>query len=89
MHVPAERRRASVALSTERAPNHLLVSAPLRPSNARNHTLSLLSENPSGFPDTILSGAQRDRWVKLDDTNSDIIMNKKKIRITWIFQKVK
>jgi hypothetical protein len=63
MHAPAERIRASVALSTERAPNHLLVSAPLRPSNAWNHTLSLLSENPTGFPDIILSGTQRDRYM--------------------------
>jgi len=63
MHAPAERIRASVALSTERAPNHLLVSAPLRPSNASNHTLSLLSENPTGFPDIILIGAQRDRCI--------------------------
>ncbi len=55
--------RATGALITERDPLcHLPVFAPLRPTNDRIHTSSLLPENPAGFSDIILNGDQRARW---------------------------
>jgi hypothetical protein len=58
---PLRYNAASVALNTKRATCPLLVSASLRPSNARSHTLRQLPENPAGFSETKLNGAQRDR----------------------------
>ena len=62
MHAPAERERATGVLITERDHCHSLVSAPLRPTNNRIHTSSLLPENPTGFSDTILNGDQHARY---------------------------
>jgi len=50
---------SNAALSTERATSRLPVSATLRPTIARSHTLSRLPENPPGFSEIRLSGTQR------------------------------
>ncbi len=63
MHVPAEWIRATGVLITERDHCHSLVSSPLRPTNDRIHTSSLLPENLTEFSDIILNGDQRARYL--------------------------
>jgi len=71
LHAPAERIRATGALIPERDHCHLLVSAPLHPTNDRIHTSSLTPENPTGFSDIILNGDQRARYMQ---NKNDIIL---------------